>query len=149
MRGDTVATAESLTGGLLAARLSAVPGASQAFRGGVVAYASDVKESVLGVPAAVVADHGVVSGECASAMAEGVRAVVGADWGLATTGVAGPDRQEDKPVGTVWIAVAGPDGVTCQLLDLDGDRHQIRDATCSAVASLLDGLLRGDENALG
>lgn len=149
MRGDTLATAESLTGGLLATRISDVPGASQAFRGGVVAYSSDVKTSVLGVPADVVSEHGVVSAECARAMAEGVRSVIGADWGLATTGVAGPDRQEDKPVGTVWIAVAGPSGVTSRLLALEGDRHEIREATCVEVTALLDRLLRGDETTLG
>ncbi|MCW2739055.1 CinA family protein [Nocardioides sp.] len=142
-RGETLATAESLTGGLLAARLTDVPGASRSFVGGVVSYATRVKVSVLDVPAQVVEQHGVVSEECASAMAYGVRARLDATWGLATTGVAGPDEQEGRPVGTVWIAVAGPDGVETRLLALDGDRLAIRAATCDEVMSALDGILAG------
>lgn len=136
-RGESLATAESLTGGLLAARLTDVPGASRSFVGGVVSYATRVKESLLGVPAAVVEQHGVVSGECAEAMARGVRDRLDATWGIATTGVAGPDSQEGKPVGTVWIAVAGPDGVEALRLTLSGDRSTIRQDTCHRVLSLL------------
>lgn len=136
-RGESLATAESLTGGLLAARLTDVPGASRSFVGGVVSYATRVKESLLGVPAAVVEQHGVVSGECAEAMARGVRDRLDATWGIATTGVAGPDSQEGKPVGTVWIAVAGPDGVEALRLTLSGDRSTIRQDTCHQVLSLL------------
>ena len=136
-RGETLAAAESLTGGLLSARLTDVPGASRSFVGGVVSYATSVKVAVLGVPAAVVEEHGVVSEGCALAMAHGVRARLGATWGLATTGVAGPDRQEGRAVGTVWIAVAGPGGTTARLLDLSGDRTAIRQAACSAVLQLL------------
>jgi len=137
-REETLATAESLTGGLLAARLTDVPGASRSFVGGVVSYATRVKVSTLGVPASVVEEHGVVSEECALAMASGVRDRLAATWGLSTTGVAGPDEQEGRPVGTVWVAVAGPAGATARLLDLDGDRAAIRQATCAAVLGLLD-----------
>ena len=100
-RGESVATAESLTGGRLAALLTGVPGASRSYVGGVVAYATSVKESVLGVPEALVARHGVISAECALAMARGAAAVTGAAWGVGTTGVAGPDRQETIAVRTI------------------------------------------------
>jgi nicotinamide-nucleotide amidase len=136
-RGETLASAESLTGGLLAARLTDVPGASRSFVGGVVSYATRVKVALLDVPDAVVQRHGVVSQECAVAMAQGVRTRLGATWGLATTGVAGPDEQDGHPVGTVWIAVAGPSGVAARLLALTGDRLAIRQATCDAVLAEL------------
>jgi nicotinamide-nucleotide amidase len=140
-RGETLATAESLTGGLLSATLTDVPGASRSFVGGVVSYATRVKVSALDVPESLVERYGVVSGECAAAMAAGVRRRLDATWGLATTGVAGPDEQEGRPVGTVWVAVAGPDGAETRLLALDGDRQAIRRATCVAVLSVLDGML--------
>ncbi len=140
-RDETLATAESLTGGLLAARLTDIPGASRSFVGGVVSYATRVKMSLLDVPEGVVEGHGVVSEECALAMARGVRARLDATWGVATTGVAGPDRQEGRPVGTVWVAVAGPGGVEARELTLAGDRTSIRHASCDAVLSVLDGML--------
>ncbi|CAM3487001.1 CinA family protein [Nocardioides zeicaulis] len=146
-RGETVATAESLTGGLLASRLTDVPGASRSVVGGVVAYATRVKVSLLGVPEAVVATHGVVSAECAAAMADGVRRRLDATWGMSTTGVAGPDEQEGKPVGTVWIAVAGPDGARTRELTLDGDRDAVRQATCTAALALLEQAV-GDEGRM-
>ncbi|MCP3423922.1 CinA family protein [Nocardioides pinisoli] len=142
-RGETLATAESLTGGLLSARLTDVPGASRSFVGGVVSYATRVKVAVLGVPDELVAEHGVVSEECALAMARGVRGRLDATWGLATTGVAGPDRQEGREVGTVWVALAGPRGATARLLDLSGDRSAIRQAACVAVLELLARELEG------
>jgi nicotinamide-nucleotide amidase len=142
-RGETIATAESLTGGLLAARLTDVPGASRSFVGGVVSYATRVKVAALGVPDALVAQHGVVSEECAIAMAHGVRDRLDATWGLATTGVAGPDPQEGRAVGTVWVALAGRAGATARLLDLPGDRAAIRQATCDAVLELLARELEG------
>ena len=143
-RGETVATAESLTGGLLSARLTDVPGASRSFVGGVVSYATRVKVSALGVPADVVERHGVISEECAVAMARGVRDRLDATWGVATTGVAGPDAQEGRPVGTVWVAVAGPDRVEARELALGGDRTAVRQASCDAALSVLDGILGGD-----
>jgi nicotinamide-nucleotide amidase len=106
-QGLTLAVAESLTGGQLAAALTAVPGASAVFRGSVTAYATDLKASVLGVDAALLAKHGAVHEEVARQMAGGVRRLCGADLGVATTGVAGPDPQDGRPVGTVFVACAG------------------------------------------
>ena len=147
-RGETLATAESLTGGLLSALLTDVPGASRSFVGGVVSYATRVKVSVLDVPLDVVERHGVVSEECVVAMARGVRRRLDATWGVATTGVAGPDTQDGQPVGTVWVAVAGPERVTARSLALTGERRAIREATCGAALSLLQDLLR-EEPGLG
>ena len=107
-RGETVATAESLTGGRLAAALTGVPGASRSYVGGVVAYATSVKQELLGVPAALVERYGVISAECALAMARGAAGVTGAAWGIGTTGVAGPDGQEGHPPGTVHVGLVGP-----------------------------------------
>lgn len=140
-REQTLATAESLTGGLLASLLTDAPGASLVYLGGVVSYATELKEKLLGVPQQIVEEHGVVSAECASAMAEGVRRLTGATYALATTGVAGPGKQEDKDVGTVFIAVAAPDGTTVDALALDGDRHAIREGTCAAALSALSAML--------
>ncbi|MFF6873673.1 nicotinamide-nucleotide amidohydrolase family protein [Streptomyces sp. NPDC012450] len=109
-RGQTLAVAESLTGGLVAAELTGVPGASASFRGSVTAYATALKHELLGVDEALLAERGAVDPEVASQMAAGVRARLGADWGIATTGVAGPDPQDGQPVGTVYVAVAGPAG---------------------------------------
>jgi nicotinamide-nucleotide amidase len=136
-RADTLAVAESLTGGMLAATVTGVPGASAVFRGGVTAYATDVKASLLGVPEEAVRSVGVVSAEVAQAMADGARCRLGSTYALSTTGVAGPDPQEGKPVGTVFVAVAGP-GVA-QVLDLRlaGDRQTIRVDTCLAALGLL------------
>ena len=147
--GLTLATAESLTGGLLATSLTDVPGASRVFRGGVVAYATDVKRSVLGVPGDLLERHGAVSGECAEAMAAGARELLGASFGVSTTGVAGPDQQEGHPVGTVWVGLAGPTGTTSRLLALPGGRDQVRAATCRAAVSLLDGILGREDQGVG
>jgi nicotinamide-nucleotide amidase len=106
-RGATVAVAESLTGGLLGAELTGMPGSSATFLGGVVAYATPLKHSLLGVPADLLAAHGAVHPEVAAAMATGVRERLGATYGVAVTGVAGPDPQDGQPVGTVHVAVAG------------------------------------------
>ena len=108
--GQTVATCESLTAGLLAATLADVPGASAALRGGLVPYATDLKHTLARVPKEVLAEHGPVARETAIAMAGGVRGVCGADWGVSLTGVAGPDPQDGHPVGEVWVGVAGPEG---------------------------------------
>ncbi|WP_460445883.1 CinA family protein [Angustibacter aerolatus] len=108
--GATVATAESLTGGMLGAALTAVPGVSAAYRGGVVSYATDLKHALLGVDADLLAREGAVHPDVARAMALGVRDRLGADWGIATTGVAGPDPQDGRPAGTVYVAVAGAAG---------------------------------------
>ena len=114
-RGQTLAVAESCTGGGIGAALAAVPGASEVFLGGVIAYANAVKQELLGVPAEALASHGAVSDPVAIAMAEGVRRCTGADWAIAVTGVAGPGGgSAEKPVGLVHIAVAGPDGTSSE-----------------------------------
>jgi nicotinamide-nucleotide amidase len=110
-RQQTLSVMESLTGGLLASTITDVPGSSSYFIGGYVSYSTNLKEQ-LGVPGTVLATHGAVSEEAARAMAEAVRERLGSDYGLGITGVAGPDEQEGKPVGTVYIAVAGPHGVS-------------------------------------
>ncbi|WP_308281415.1 nicotinamide-nucleotide amidohydrolase family protein [Pimelobacter sp. 30-1] len=142
-RGATVATAESLTGGRLAARLTEVPGASQVFVGGVVSYQTQVKVEVLGVPQALVDTDGVISAACARAMAEGARRLVGSSYALSTTGVAGPDRQEDQPVGTVYVGLAGPEGTQVLALRLSGGRGAIQDATVVAALTALSEELTG------
>ncbi|WP_137846224.1 CinA family protein [Microbacterium sp. 2FI] len=132
-RGWTIGTAESLTGGLLVAALVDVPGASAHVRGGIVAYATDLKRSVLGVDAALLAAVGAVDAAVARQMAEGVRGVLGADVGVATTGVAGPDPQDGQAVGTVFIAIATPESTEVAAIALTGSRAEIR-AESVAVA---------------
>ena len=138
-RGQTVAVAESVTGGLLAATLTAVPGVSQAFLGGVVAYATQSKSDLLAVSPDLLAAAGAVDADVAIAMAGGVRARFGATYGLATTGVAGPTEQDGATVGTVFVAVSGPDEQFAVQLQLRGDRARIRR---SAVLITLDALRR-------
>ncbi|MGA8987485.1 CinA family protein [Aeromicrobium sp.] len=133
----TVATAESLTGGLLCAALVGVAGASDVVRGGIVAYAPDSKTDLLGVGAELIAERGTVDADVAAAMATGSRERFGATYGLATTGVAGPDPSEGKPVGAVYIAIAGPGGVDTRLLHLSGNRETIRAETVAALLSWL------------
>ena len=133
----SLASAESLTGGLLGARVTSVPGASAAYLGGVVSYATEVKRSLLGVPAEVVLGHGVVSAPCAEAMAGAVRALLDAYLGVSTTGVAGPDPQEGKPVGLVYVGVADARGVVAVEHRLTGDRSAVREAAVEAALRLL------------
>ncbi|MBD0744718.1 CinA family protein [Streptomyces sp. CBMA152] len=147
-RDQTVAAAESLTGGLVAAELTGVPGASRAFRGSVTAYATELKRDVLGVDGTLLAERGAVDPEVAQQMAAGVRAVLGADWGIATTGVAGPEQQDGQPVGTVYVAVRGPDGKgKTAALRLNGDRAEIRRESVRSVLELLSGELGEDARA--
>lgn len=134
--GQTVACAESLTAGLVAATIADTPGASVVLLGGVVAYAAQVKTLLLDVPAELVARVGTVDPAVAVAMAEGVCRRLGSTWGLSTTGVAGPGPSEGKPAGTVHVAVAGPRGTVTRLLELNGTRAQIRSATVDAVLRL-------------
>ena len=135
-RGLTLATAESCTGGTLASRLTALAGASAYFRGGVVAYCNEVKECALGVKHSTLAAHGAVSEETAREMAEGVREHLGADYGVATTGIAGPGGgTPEKPVGTVWVAIASEHGTTAKLLHYGDRRQQTIDRTCNQVYS--------------
>jgi nicotinamide-nucleotide amidase len=136
-RGETVGVAESLTGGLLGATLSAPEGASSTFRGGIVSYATEMKAALLGVPEDVLERHGAVSGETAEAMAAGVRDRLDATYGLALTGVAGPGEQEGKPVGTVHVGLAGPDVVLSRALRLPGDRALVRTYACVSAMNVL------------
>ena len=147
--GNTIATAESLTGGRLAVALTDMPGASETYLGGVVAYATELKASVLDVDERILEEHGVVSPECAKAMASGVRALTGATFGLATTGVAGPTEQEGKPPGTVFVGIAAPGILEAVALELSGDRHQIQDRTCREAFEALEAILRREETPLG
>jgi nicotinamide-nucleotide amidase len=135
-RGETLAVAESLTGGLLAATLVEVPKASRVFRGGLVVYATDLKTSLAGVPAEMLAVHGPVHPDVAAALALGARQRCDADWGLATTGVAGPDPQDGIGVGTVYVAVSGPHDAV-RGLALSGSRASIRAASVDAALDLL------------
>jgi nicotinamide-nucleotide amidase len=149
-RGLRLATAESCTGGMVAARLTGVPGSSASFVGGVVAYADDVKRRELGVPEELLAERGAVSAEVAAAMAEGVRGRLGADLAVAVTGVAGPDGgTAEKPVGRVHLHASGPGGSLARMLDLPGEREQIRVRAAVTSLHLLRALLLGsrDEDA--
>jgi PncC family amidohydrolase len=139
--GQTVAAAESLTGGLVMAGLTTVPGASYAVRGGVVSYATDLKAALLGVPRAMLDEHGAVYPGVAAAMADGVRQRLIATFGVATTGVAGPDPQDGQPVGTVHIA---EEDTVVRTLALDGDRDRIRRLTVERSLALLLGRIRED-----
>jgi nicotinamide-nucleotide amidase len=137
--GQTVAVAESCTGGLLGARLTERPGSSAYVRGGIIAYANDVKRELLEVPERILAVNGAVSAECAQAMARGARRALGADWGLSITGVAGPGGgTPDKPVGLVYIGVAGPGGSLGHTRhDRGGDRATIRERAVAGALHLL------------
>ncbi|WP_306205617.1 CinA family protein [Actinoplanes sp. RD1] len=141
-RRETVATAESLTGGLLATTFVEIPGVSAVFRGGLVVYATDLKHTLAGVPEDLLAERGPVDRDVAQALAEGVRERCGADWGLATTGVAGPEPQDGKPVGMVFVAVAGATSTTVKELSLSGSRAAIRHDTMLSVLELFASELR-------
>lgn len=140
--GSTVATAESLTGGLVAAALTDIPGSSNAFRGGVVAYATEVKAQLLGVDAGQLKRHGPVHAPVAVAMAEGVRNLLGATVGVSTTGVAGPGPADDHPAGTVHIAVSLADDTVVRTMALQGNRDEVRRLAVERVLGLLLGRLR-------
>lgn len=143
-RGRTVAVAESCTGGLIAKRLTDVPGASQVFAGGVVAYANPVKEGLLGVPASLLERHGAVSGPVASRMAHGVAEALGVRTGVGVTGVAGPGGGTDeKPVGTVWYSCSVDGASATRLQRFPGDREEVRERAAQGALFLLLGLLDG------
>ncbi|PAT02946.1 hypothetical protein CKJ81_00505 [Corynebacterium hadale] len=137
----TLAFCESLTAGLAAATVAQVPGASAVLRGGLVTYATDLKESLAGVPHAVLEANGPVSPVTARAMAEGARRVCGSDYGVALTGVAGPDPQDGHPVGEVWVGIAGPRRSFALAAGgtepLRGSRQDIREAAVGAALSAL------------
>ncbi|MCL6671100.1 MULTISPECIES: CinA family protein [Streptomyces] len=154
VRGETLAVAESLTGGLVAADVTGVPGASKAFRGSVTAYATELKHELLGVDPDLLAARGAVDPQVAAQMAAGVRKALGADWGIATTGVAGPEPQDGRPVGTVFVAVDGPfgpgsgsaSGGKVEALRLNGDRAEIRRESVRSVLALLLTELAGEHS---
>ncbi|MGQ4404027.1 CinA family protein [Streptomyces hayashii] len=151
-RNETLAVAESLTGGLVAAEITSVPGASKVFRGSVTAYATDLKHRLLGVDAGLLEARGAVDAQVAAQMAAGARSTLGADWAVATTGVAGPDPQDGQPVGTVFVAVDGPSGADSgsagggkvEALRLNGDRAEIRRESVRSVLALLLRELAGE-----
>lgn len=172
-RGVTVATAESLTAGALSSRLADIPGASAVLLGGIVAYSIYVKHEVLNVDNALLSDRGAVDPDVAASMACGAAWRCGADIGIATTGVAGPAAHEGQDVGTVYLGLAGSDDVVdrlelklpagiqsshydvaagwvggAQLLQLTGDRHQIRRATVEAALQLIDDFLHSEPPGL-
>jgi nicotinamide-nucleotide amidase len=138
----SLATAESITGGLIAGRLTAVAGASAVFRGGLIVYSTDLKTRLAGVPADLIAEAGVVSEATARGLAQGAQRACLADWGVGVTGVAGPGPSAGVPAGTVWLAVAGPGGSAAERLTLTGDRAAVRsavvDAALAALRSRLD-----------
>lgn len=136
-RRSTLATAESLTGGGLGAALTAPVGASESYLGGIVAYATRQKSDLLGVPAAMLAEQGAVAADVARAMADGVRERLAATYGLALTGVAGPDGQDGQPVGTVFVGLCGPDGAQALGLRVPGDRARVRAYSVVAALDLL------------
>lgn len=144
-RGETMAAVESLTGGLLAAAVVDVAGASRVFQGGLVVYATGLKASLAGVPADLLDERGPVDPDVAAALAAGGRIRCVADWCVATTGVAGPEEQDGKPVGLVFVAVAGPSGTEVRRLELAGNRLAVRiGAVTGALRLLADRLSAGD-----
>lgn len=140
-RGETLAVAESITGGLLAASIVDSAGASRVFRGGLIVYATDLKATLAGVPSHLLDERGPVDATVAALLANGARQRCAADWGIGTTGVAGPDPQNGIAPGTAYVAVAGPDRADVVQLDLAGDRAAIRAATVAAALDLLSRLL--------
>jgi len=140
-KNQSVAVAESLTGGGVGAALTAVAGASEVFLGGVIAYSSSVKESLLKVKKETIAEHGAVSEEVAVAMADGIRELLGSTWGVATTGVAGPGDADGVAAGTVWIAITGPVNQSTQL-EVEGEREVVRNASVSSTVSTFERILR-------
>lgn len=137
-RAETVATAESITAGLVCAVLTSVPGSSAVVRGGLVVYATDLKSGLAGVDPGLLDRHGAVHPEVALRLAEGARDRCGATWGVGLTGVAGPGPQDGVPAGVVYLALAGPDGMSVPRdLRLTGDRHEVRQGAVRAAVNLL------------
>jgi nicotinamide-nucleotide amidase len=141
-RGETFATAESLTGGLVAATVVEIPGVSAVFRGGLIVYATDLKHALAGVSEELLAERGPVDPDVALALAAGARRRCAADWGLATTGVAGPGPQDGRPAGMVFVAVDGPAGGVVRELQLAGNRPFIRSESVTRVLRLFADQLR-------
>jgi nicotinamide-nucleotide amidase len=144
-RGETVATAESLTGGLVAALLTSVPGSSAVVRGGLVVYATPLKHELAGVDAELLAEHGPVHPDVAARLADGARTVCGATWGVGLTGVAGPDPQDGIEPGVVHIGVSGPPGAEVRTIGVEGNRHQVRAVAAANALDLLRAMM-GDQD---
>jgi nicotinamide-nucleotide amidase len=143
-RNATLSVAESCTGGLLSSLLTAVPGSSEAFEGGVVSYSNTLKQTLLDVPAELLEAHGAVSRPVAETMASGARAHLGTTWALAITGIAGPGGgSAEKPVGTVYIALAGPEGVQAKHQFFAGDRDRVRTYSAYTALEMLRRALEG------
>jgi nicotinamide-nucleotide amidase len=141
-RGESLATAESLTGGMIGMLLTTVPGASAVYRGGLITYATDLKHTLAHVSAATLEAYGPVAAETAGELARGAADRCGSDWGLAVTGVAGPEPQDGHPVGQVFVGLADPGGtVESRELSLSGDRDTIRRQTAEAALRALLGRL--------
>jgi nicotinamide-nucleotide amidase len=139
-RHETVATAESLTGGLVAAVLTSVPGSSAVVRGGLVVYATRLKHELAGVDDDLLAEHGAVHPDVAAQLADGARVTCGATWGVGLTGVAGPDPQDGIEPGVVHIGVSGPDVAEVRTIGIEGNRHQVRAGAVAAALALLSKL---------
>lgn len=147
-KGQTVATAESCTGGLIAAALTDIAGSSAWFGWGMVSYANAAKVGLLGVKPKTLDDYGAVSEEIVREMAAGACRVSGADWAIAVSGIAGPGGgSPDKPVGTVWLALAGPEGVEAFMCHFAGDRAAVRHQTVDAALAMLDARLSAGKPA--
>ncbi len=144
---QTIATAESCTGGLLAHLLTNISGSSEYFDRGIVSYSNRAKQEALGVPEELLQKHGAVSREVAEAMAQGIRQRASVDYGLSTTGIAGPTGgSKDKPVGLVFIAIASPDQVIVKRFLFSGDRLTNKESSCTAALELLFELLSREKS---
>lgn len=143
--GETVSVAESVTGGGVGHAITATPGSSEVFLGGVIAYTNNVKEAILGVDPSLIAEHTVVSEDVANAMADGARRKFATTWAIATTGIAGPGDYEGIPEGTVWIAIRGPINQTLQL-QLDSGREAIRTGAISSALGAFARILSSRSN---
>lgn len=142
MNGQTLATAESCTGGWVGKLLTDIPGSSRSYAGGVISYTNAVKHSLLGVSQEMLESFGAVSEETARAMADGVRRLLGSDLGASVTGLAGPDGDgSNRPVGLVYIAVSSENKTFCKKLQLKGDRLQVRELACKELFSLILSML--------
>ncbi|CAB4613961.1 unannotated protein [freshwater metagenome] len=140
-RGESICVAESLTGGGLAEALTSLPGSSEVFKGSITAYQSQIKSSLLKVPAELISEFGVVSEEVAAAMAGGAKELMDSTWSISTTGVAGPGPSDGVAAGTVWVAIDGPISQTLQL-ELSGTREIVRNATIAGAIAAFARILK-------
>lgn len=140
-RHESLAIAESLTGGALSSEIVSIPGASHILKGSIIAYSPEIKVRELSVAQETIDSRGVVSEEVALEMADGIRARMGTTWGIASTGVAGPGAFHEIPAGTVWLAIAGPKRRESLKLALDGDREDVRRGAVESALGLLERIL--------